>query len=177
MMRDFIAVFFRFCRCLLVIMAILSDTAFAASNISISGELLAEPCTITDLQGSSTIAVVFDEQIGITNLLQGDNAEYRRQIRYRINCGEYARINGLQITLKDLGGSSVGSKQSILGTTAPGLGLELKDGSGNFFYLGKSYKVSDHQNPPDIFITPVATAKSLQAGHFSGTASLEVSYD
>lgn len=151
--------------------------ATADSTITITGELIASPCKITNGDGvdDGDIKVNF-KSVSISDLISGNESAYSTVLPFGVNCGNYGRTAGLNIQITSSGAVETGNQG--VKTDVAGLSVRFQNSEGAVYKIGQSIPVKDYKNLPVIRVQlhKFDTINSLSS-NFTANATIKVTYE
>jgi type 1 fimbria pilin len=147
---------------------LVTATAQADADITVSGNLLPPVCTVHNGSGDS-ISVDFSDEINISRI---DGARYQKTVTYQIDCEDDGYAWPLRLRLT---GTEAWNNQTLQSDRAH-LGLRFELG-GNPVVLGAGIPISSRTSPPTLTVVPVKDpVDDPLEGAFEATANLLAEY-
>ncbi|EOG5643123.1 fimbrial protein [Salmonella enterica subsp. enterica serovar Chester] len=154
------------------------------TNVTISYEVLEPVCTITDSTDSNKMEVKFDN-VDVTDV---NTEKAQRLLPLKVTCSAQAPENKvLKMAIVPITGGTIPyAGQQVLRTSIPGLGIQLRDSSGEAVVPGADswhdiIGVDTSVSTPigNIVLTALLVSEvpdDLSGGMFTSSASLIVAY-
>lgn len=142
-----------------------SSLASSMVMVNVKVSVITSPCTIND---GKSISVEFGNSIHQADIQAG---KYRVQVPYTIDCGTEQHLT-FTMTLQ---GTATDFNSNYLATDKTGLGISLS--ANDKAAILNNPIVFSEGNAPAIMATLVKQDKvALEAGEFSATATMKISY-